>query len=290
MKVGIFSIIETDQVYGCILKLKIALDELNVEYVVLDNLKGKKIFSQNTASFSSFEDLKSQIDLLITVGGDGTILKTVDYIRDSGIPIVGINMGRLGFLASIKQEEISHRIRQIIKGDYNVLDRILLSTSFDKSHRCANVALNEVYIYGENNTSIINTVVSVNDIYLNSYWSDGLIVATPTGSTGYSLSCGGAIIMPDTNNFIITPVAPHNLNLRPIIVSGDDVIKVNVVRSTSKCYMSLDSRIKVDIDKEEIIIKKSDFSVKTLIFKDQSFSSALHEKLFWGIDVRSSRT
>ncbi len=227
---------------------------------------------------------------MITVGGDGTILRAVTFIRNSKIPIVGINTGRLGFLATVKKEEITSTIELLLKKEYIVNKRSLLNVStspVSEDLGDLNFALNEVSVSRKNTASMITIKTYLDDEYLTSYWADGLIIATPTGSTGYSLSCGGPIITPQAKSFVLTPIAPHNLNARPLIIPDETNIKFTVTGRENKFFLSLDSRI-VTIKSGAIIsVKKSNFSLNMVQINQQTFIKTLREKLLWGQDTRN---
>ncbi|WP_457616397.1 NAD kinase [Lutibacter sp.] len=245
---------------------------------------------QNTRTFKTHKDLDSSFNFMFTIGGDGTILRAVTFIRDSKIPIVGINTGRLGFLATIQKEEISNAIKLLLNNEFTIKKRSLLSVSttpeIDKLSEL-NFALNEVSISRKNTTSMITVDTYLDDEYLTSYWADGLIIATPTGSTGYSLSCGGPIITPQAKSFALTPIAPHNLNARPLVIPDDTRIKFTVSGREDEFFLSLDSRITTINSQTQIFVKKSDFSLKMVQIKKQTFIKTLREKLLWGHDTRN---
>lgn len=242
------------------------------------------------SSMDTFKALDNSYDLFFSIGGDGTILKSITYVRDLGIPIVGINTGRLGFLATIPKEEVSIYISKILKRAYTISERTLLTISTKPAHKKLtnlNFALNEVSVNRKNTTSMIKVETHIDGEHLTSYWSDGLIVATPTGSTGYSLSCGGPVIEPTTKSFVITPIAPHNLNARPFVVPDSYEIKLNVTGREDSFLLSLDSRT-VTIDNEtKIAIKKAPFTIKMVQMDEDSFIKTLRKKLFWGEDRRN---
>jgi NAD+ kinase len=239
---------------------------------------------------STFKTLDSSFDLFFSIGGDGTILKSITYIKDLNIPLAGINTGRLGFLASIQKEEIAGCIPKILEGNYKISERSLLSIEVSPTHsglNTLNFALNEISVIRKNTTSMIRVETYLNNEYLTSYWSDGLIVSTPTGSTGYSLSCGGPVVEPSSSSIILTPIAPHNLNARPIVVSDSTEIKLKVTGRENNYLVSLDSRI-ADIDNESVItIKKSPFTIKMIQLHEDSFIKTLRKKLLWGEDKRN---
>ncbi|MEH6537960.1 MAG: NAD kinase [Psychroserpens sp.] len=241
-------------------------------------------------SVHTFSELNETFDLLISVGGDGTILRAVTYVRDFSIPIVGINTGRLGFLATIQTNEIEAAIEHILNGNYKTSERTLLSVETNPENNTlieTNFALNEIAVSRKNTTSMIIVETHLNNEYLTSYWADGLIVSTPTGSTGYSLSCGGPVITPDTNSFVLTPIAPHNLNARPLVIPDDTTIQLKVDGREDQHLMSLDSRIVTLSNATLITIKKANFKVKMVELLDESFIDTLRKKMLWGEDKRN---
>ncbi|WP_296634680.1 NAD kinase [Polaribacter sp.] len=241
-------------------------------------------------TFSHFSDLDASFDVLFTLGGDGTILRAVTYIRDLNIPILGINTGRLGFLATINKTAIKESIHLLLNGDYTIQERTLLTVKTDpKTNKFSelNFALNEVTIARKNTTSMIGVKTCLNEEYLTNYWADGLIIATPTGSTGYSLSCNGPVISPDSKNVVITPIAPHNLNARPMVIADNTQIKLTIDSREKDFLISLDSRI-TTVEKNTIVyIEKAPFTIKSIIPKNQSFLQTLRSKLLWGEDTRN---
>ena len=245
-------------------------------------------FNKSISTFNSYETLKNKADFLLSIGGDGTLLKAVTYVRESEIPIMGINTGRLGFISSISADQIDDAITDILKGNYKINERTLLELSSDKKlFKEKNFALNEVAVSKKDTSSMIRIDAFVDDEFLNTYWADGLVVSTPTGSTGYSLSCGGPIIMPGTNNIIITPNAPHNLNVRPIVIDDNSVIKLKVEDRDQLALVSLDSRSRAFDSETELIIKKSNFKVKLVQPQNNSLIKTIRHKLMWGLDKRS---
>ena len=239
--------------------------------------------------FSSYEDLDSTVDLMITIGGDGTLLRSISFVRDLGIPIIGINTGRLGFLATLNQELLNIELKKILKGEFNVEERSLLEVNIDNNNDFSdfNFALNEVSVGRKNTTSMIEIKTTLNGEYLNTYWADGLIVSTPTGSTGYSLSCGGPIMTPSSQTFSITPIAPHNLNARPLVISDEIKIELSVEGREETHLLSLDSRINSLKNNVKIKIKKANYKIKLASFKNNSFYKTLRSKLLWGEDRRN---
>jgi len=270
------------------------LQQENLEVVIEEKflalIKSHDSINTRFSNFDSFNELDTSFDLFFSVGGDGTILKSITYVKDLGIPIVGINLGRLGFLATIQKNEISESIQKILKGDYSISERSLLTVETNPSSNdiaTLNFALNEVAVNRKNTTSMIRVETYLNDEHLTSYWSDGLIISTPTGSTGYSLSCGGPVIDPSTDSFVITPIAPHNLNARPFVIPDNTEIKLKVSGREDSYLFSLDARIATLSNETIITIKKASFKIKMLHLKDASFIKTLREKLLWGEDKRN---
>jgi NAD+ kinase len=258
-----------------------------IEHTFFENLK--TVIKKNS-SIKSFKDLDNSFDLLISIGGDGTILRAITFIKDLSIPIIGINTGRLGFLATIQDDEIELAIENIFKGNYKISERSLLSVETQPKNKTIsdiNFALNEIAVSRKNTTSMITVITHLNNEYLTSYWADGLIISTPTGSTGYSLSCGGPVITPDANNFVITPIAPHNLNARPFVIPDETEIKLQVDGREDTHLISLDSRIATLHNSTTIIIKKAKFKIKMIELMHESFISTLRKKLLWGEDRRN---
>tara|TARA_Y100000766_G_C18894099_1_gene600071 strand:+ start:786 stop:1664 length:879 start_codon:yes stop_codon:yes gene_type:complete len=245
-------------------------------------------FTSKIEVFKSHETLKERADFLISIGGDGTLLKAVTYVRELNIPIMGINTGRLGFISSISATQISDAINDILKKEYTINERTLLELNTSKNlFKDKNFALNEVAVSKKDTSSMIRIDAYIDDEFLNTYWADGLVISTPTGSTGYSLSCGGPIIMPGTNNIIITPNAPHNLNVRPIVINDNSVIKLKVEDRDQLALVSLDSRSRAFDSETELIIKKTDFKIKLIQPQNNSFTSTIRNKLMWGLDKRT---
>ena len=271
-----------------------ALRAKEVAIVVEENflalLKAEESTREAVEGLETFNELDATYDLFFSIGGDGTILKSVTFVSDLNIPIVGINTGRLGFLATIQKEKIKESINQILEGNYSLSERTLLTIEAKPNNdaiKGLNFALNEVAVNRKNTTSMIKVETKVNDKYLTSYWSDGLIVATPTGSTGYSLSCGGPVIDPSTNSIVITPIAPHNLNARPLVIPDNVTISLKVSGRETSFLVSLDSRIATLENDTTLYIKKANFSIQLVQLKDDSFIKTLREKLLWGEDKRN---
>ena len=279
---------------------KIYLEELlnvlkinEIKFVIEHNyylgLK-KDITVANAQTFSSHTEIDASFDFMFTIGGDGTILRAVTFIRDSNIPIIGINTGRLGFLATVKKEEISIAVEQLLQKKYLIHKRTLLSVKTNPKIiglSTLNFALNEVSVSRKNTASMITVETYLDQEYLTSYWADGLIIATPTGSTGYSLSCGGPILIPHAKSFVLTPIAPHNLNARPLVIPDETKIKLMVSGREDKFFLSLDSRITTIDSKTEISIEKSAFTLNIDEINQQTFIKTLRDKLLWGQDIRN---
>ena len=250
-----------------------------------------KISNIDIESFScdTFKSLDNSFDLLISIGGDGTILRAITYVKDLNIPIVGINTGRLGFLATIPMNKVEKALDEIFEGNYRISKRSLLAITVGEGEAVfdLNFALNEITVSRKNTTSMISVETWLDEEYLTSYWADGLIVSTPTGSTGYSLSCGGPVIMPESDSFVLTPIAPHNLNARPLVISSNKIIKLKVSGREDEHLVSLDSRIKTLPNNTTITIQKAPFNMHMIELKDERFIETLRKKLLWGADQRN---
>ena len=250
-----------------------------------------KISNIDIESFrcDTFKSLDNSFDLLISIGGDGTILRAITYVKDLNIPIVGINTGRLGFLATIPMNTVEKALDEIFEGNYRISKRSLLAITVGEGEAVfdLNFALNEITVSRKNTTSMISVETWLDDEYLTSYWADGLIVSTPTGSTGYSLSCGGPVIMPESDSFVLTPIAPHNLNARPLVISSNKIIKLKVSGREDEHLVSLDSRIKTLPNNTTITIQKAPFNMHMIELKDERFIETLRKKLLWGADQKN---
>ncbi len=264
--------------------------DVYIEANFLEIIKKQKGIPNSFSSFKTFESLDPSFDLFFSIGGDGTILKSVTFVGDLGIPIVGINTGRLGFLATIQKENVAESIHKILEGTYSISERTLLSIETEPNYaelQPLNFALNEIAVNRKNTTSMIKVETEVDGEFLNSYWSDGLIIATPTGSTGYSLSCGGPVIDPGANSIVITPIAPHNLNARPLVIPDNVEITLRVSGREESYLISLDSRIATLNNDTLVRIKKSPFTIKLVQLKNDTFIKTLRKKLLWGEDKRN---
>jgi NAD+ kinase len=253
-----------------------------------EQIKGSINLPADTKTFALSEDLSDDTECIISLGGDGTLLDTITIVKDKDIPIMGINFGRLGFLASIGREEVQTAVKAIAKRTFVVDKRTMIHLDAD-SPMFGNVpyALNEFSIHKRDVASMIKIHTYLNGEFLNTYWADGLIVATPTGSTGYSLSCNGPIVFPDSGSFVITPVAPHNLNVRPIIVPDNNIISFEIESRSDHIICALDSR-RVIINKNvQLAVKKESFHIKLVRLSENNFLQTLRNKLTWGLDKRN---
>jgi len=238
--------------------------------------------------FSGHEELDSSIDLLISLGGDGTILDTVTLVRDKNIPVVGINFGRLGFLAAISKEELTTAIDAMVNRTYVVEKRTLVHLDADPAlFDETPFGLNEFAIHKRDTSPMIKIHTYLNGEFLNSYWADGLIVSTPTGSTGYNMSCGGPIVFPESSSFVITPVAPHNLNVRSIVVPDNNIISFEIEGRSEQFICVLDARREIVDKNVQLAVKKEKFKMNLLLLNENNFLSTLRTKLTWGLDKRN---
>ncbi len=253
-----------------------------------DQLEKKVGISDKYKTFETFHDLKKGIDLAVSVGGDGTFIQMVKYVRDSEVPITGVNMGRLGFLANVNPENFELTMQMVKDKKYEFQKRSLLRVHTNEDlFGEDNIALNEVTLHKKDTSSMITVHASLNDNYLNSYWADGLIVATPTGSTAYNLSCGGPIITPGCQVHILTPIAPHNLNVRPMVVPDNFPIKLSIEGRDRKYLINLDSNSKSIAQEEEVTITKAEFLINVVKFDDNNFLDTIRNKMSWGVDKRN---
>ena len=265
-------------------------DQVYIEQEILSELQLRSDTFNSAKSFASFEDLNPSYDVMLTIGGDGTLLKGITYVRSLQIPILGINAGRLGFLATAHKDDLPNVLEQLRKGDYQIVESSVIEAVFADTGEpvdTVNFALNEITVTRKNTASMITVDTELNGDYLCSYWADGLIIATPTGSTGYSLSCAGPVILPTAKNFVLTPIAPHNLSARPVIIPEDAEVKLSISGREKKFLMSLDSNIKSIPNKQNIIVRKAPFVVKMIRLEGDSFIKTLRTKLLWGEDKRN---
>ncbi len=255
----------------------------------LEQIRPHINFPRDVGIFESHLDFRiKKFDMLITLGGDGTILSALLAIRNYPIPILGINLGRLGFLARVEKSKMRDALHLLARGRFETEDRNMI-------HLESNLpifgdtpyALNDFTLLKRDTSSMITIHTYINGAYLNSYWADGIIVATPTGSTGYSLSCGGPIVFPGSGNFVVTPVAPHNLNVRPIVISDDAVVSFQIEGRAENFLATLDSRFETVTAVHELAVRKNDFNVKLVKLPDITFMDTLRGKLNWGEDRRN---
>ena len=290
MKVALYAQTYSEDVLPPARELIAALKEVGAT-IVLERAFASFIKDTNTAGvFDHQTGLDASFDLFVSIGGDGTILRAITYIGDSGIPIVGVNTGRLGFLSIFPKDRVRDLVREFMAGNYHLVERSLVQAEFKGATPggdTLNFALNEVTVSRKDTTSMITIETYLDGEYLNSYWADGLIVATPTGSTGYSLSCGGPVITPSARSLVITPIAPHNLNARPLVISDDTVIRLTVSGREPQHLVSLDSRISTVDNGTEIRIGKADFSIRMVEYASESFFKTIRHKLLWGEDRRN---
>ena len=292
MKVGIYGKKFDKLNENAVVELISKLHNSNIQIAVNESfyqlIQAKIKLSSEVTTFSDGKDIQNNIDFLFSLGGDGTLLETLALVKGSGIPILGINTGRLGFLSSVSESEISYAIDSLCTENYSLDSRTLVElTTSNKLFGDLNFALNEFTILKKDSSSMITIHSFLNGLFLNSYWADGLIVSTPTGSTAYSLSCGGPIVEPDCENFIVTPIAPHNLNVRPIIISDKDILTLKVEGRHKNFLVSLDSRF-ADINSDiEMTLQRAHFQIKLVRLQNQNFHDTLRKKLMWGIDRRN---
>jgi len=238
--------------------------------------------------FTSIADLQNEVDCLISLGGDGTVLDAVTIVGNTTIPILGINYGRLGFLATISKDELSIMVDALVNRSYVIEKRSLLHLDANLSvFGVAPYALNEFSIHKRDTSPMIKIHTYLNGEFLNSYWADGIIVATPTGSTGYNMSCNGPILFPDSASFVITPVAPHNLNVRSIVVPDSSVISFEVEGRTEELICAMDARKEIVSKNIQLAVKKENFMVHFIRLNENSYLSTLRTKLTWGLDKRN---
>ena len=291
MKIAIFGNEFSKQYTKYIKHLFKKIQEKGISIIVHDEfytfLKNSINLSVEIQTFDRIT-INDNINYLFSIGGDGTLLRAITYVRDSNIPIMGINTGRLGFISSISTDQIDIAVDNVIQGKYKIRSRTVLKVETENNlFGDTNFALNEVAIVKKDTSSMIRVDAFLDDEFLNSYWADGLLISTPTGSTGYSLSCGGPIVLPETGNIIISPIAPHNLNVRPIIVNENSVIRLKVEDRDQLALVSLDSRSRAFNSSLELTIQKANFKIHLIEPKDNSFITTIQTKLMWGSDKRN---
>ena len=294
MKVAIYGQYYQNSTEPIIRDIFVFFNENKVEMVIEANflamLYEKQIVKKEYKTFASHTELDSSFDMMISIGGDGTILRAATLVRNSGVPILGINAGRLGFLALVQKENIEVFLQFIINKKYTISQRTLLSltcTPENEDIQDINFAMNEITVSRKDTTSMITIDTYLNNEFLNSYWADGLIIATPTGSTGYSLSCGGPILTPDVESLVITPIAPHNLNARPLVIPDKTEVRLKVSGREEQYLVSLDSRITSIKNDTVLTISKTPFKINMVEIPEETFLKTLRNKLLWGEDKRN---
>ena len=290
MKIALFTNLDVIENYYNIFSVIKSLIKNKIEFEIDINSKISKSALQSANidedNIKNFVELNDSYDFAVSVGGDGTILNSAEKIGELSIPIIGLNTGRLGFLANSSLKNIEMVIDKLKNNDFNISNRSIIEVLFNDKKK---YALNEITVSRKNTTSLITIEAKLNNQYLNTYWADGLIVSTPTGSTGYSLSCGGPIIIPESKNFVLTPIAPHNLNARPLVISDDKKVDISVNGRENEYLISVDSNIySVPIDLN-IIVQKSSRFLKMVEFDEDSYLKVLREKLLWGKDKRTKQ-
>lgn len=293
MKVLIYSTKLKPQNHPYLTTLIQELESKNIEIAIYESyyeeIQNSELDFGDFPTISDYDELEGAgIDKVITLGGDGTILSAIILIRDLGIPIMGINLGRLGFLSNIEKSKISKAVDDLVRDDFIIETRSLIQISSNiPTFEDFPYALNDFTLHKRDTSSMVTIHAYVNGKFLNSYWADGIIVATPTGSTGYNLSCGGPIIFPDSGNFVITPVAPHNLNVRPIVLSDSSEVTFQIEGRSENFLCTLDSRYETVSAEHKITLKKSDFKVQFAHPRSIHFMKTIREKLMWGLDKRN---
>lgn len=295
MKLAIFGKYYKEAQFREIQEFFYALAERNIPYSIYrwyyeDLVRNKVELPANLRFYEGNDDFDFSTDYMICIGGDGTILNSLEILREAPIPVVGINTGRLGFLAGVPAKNAVHLIDELEKGRYSLDKRTVLELSSDATmFGGVKYALNDFVLHKKDSSSMITIHTYINGEFLNSYWSDGLIISTPTGSTGYNLSCGGPILYPASQSLVITPIAPHNLNVRPMIISDQNVISFEVEGRSSSFLATLDSRSESISNKTQLAIKKADFCLNLLRLNGDNYLQTLREKLLWGYDNRNFR-
>lgn len=293
MRVGIYGRSFNDSSIPHVQGLFNTLEDFGWKYCIYEPfekfLRPRVKITESFMSFTRCEDIKDKIDILLSVGGDGTFLETIAIIRDTGIPILGINTGRLGFLASTHKDEIHTALENIRDNKYRLQTRSLIKLETENNlFGKDNFALNEISVHKKDSSSMITIHTYIGDLYLNSYWADGLIVATPTGSTAYSLSCGGPIMVPGAKDYVLTPIAPHNLNVRPVVVPDARTIRLKIEGRGREYLCSLDSRSVTIESAIELIITRAPFELNVIQTEGQNFLNTIRNKMMWGIDRRTN--
>lgn len=288
MKVAIYTQKSDLDTFLYLSKFISELDKRGVQSVLYTEMADAMQFSKDFETFAGKEDLKQKgVSIFFTFGGDGTIVNSLLFVQDTEIPVVGVNTGRLGFLASFTKEEVFNELDEIITGQVKISKRSVIEVLTPDKGLFFPFALNDVTISRKETTAMITVDSYLDDEFLNIFWGDGVIISTPTGSTAYSLSCGGPIISPENENFVITPIAPHNLNVRPLIVNDSVTVKFSVESRVPQYSLSLDSRL-VHMDTNlEITVRKAKFKIHLIQPNNLSFYETIRQKLLWGKDKRN---
>jgi NAD+ kinase len=292
MKVAIYSRIIEETERGEVQQLLDELQRRKIQPVIYlpfyERINNVFKFPQNLLFFRHSKDLDESIDFLISLGGDGTLLDTIAFVRDKDIPVIGINFGRLGFLASIGKEDMITAVEALVNRTYVADKRSLIHLDASKPlFGEVPYGLNEFAIHKTDTSPMIKIHTYLNGEFLNTYWADGLIVTTPTGSTGYSLSCGGPVVFPESGSFVINPVAPHNLNVRPIVVPDDNIISFEVEGRAENFLCALDSRKEIVDKNVQLAVRREKFNVSLVRLNENNFLQTLRNKLSWGLDQRN---
>jgi NAD+ kinase len=292
MKIAIYSrVIDFDQ-RTAIQQLFDELIKQHIEPVIyhpfLEKIRSEFLLPSDISSFNESKDLNGSIEFIISLGGDGTLLDTVSLVRDKNIPVLGINFGRLGFLASIGKEDLKTAVSSLVNRTFVIDKRSLVHLDSNKPlFGKVPYALNEFAIHKTDTSPMIKVHTYLNGEFLNTYWSDGLIVSTPTGSTGYSLSCNGPVVFPDSSSFVITPVAPHNLNVRPIVVPDNNIISFEIEGRAEQFICALDSRKEIVDMNVQLAVRREAFTISLVRLNENNFLQTLRNKLSWGLDTRN---
>jgi len=288
MKIGLYAkVVNSPKQFRLIEEIVTFLEQENVEVLIHSNLSEQLPEPSKHPSFDSLCKEEPLVDFLICIGGDGTILDAVRIAGNSKVPLIGVNTGRLGFLANVSTDGFKNAFNDLKNGRYSLDKRSLLQLESNTNLFKFNYALNDFVIHKKETSSMITVHAFLNGEPLNSYWADGLIVSTPTGSSGYSLSCGGPILFPKSSSLVVTPIAPHNLNVRPIIIPDDQVLSFEVEGRSNQFLASLDSRSATIDQSVQIAIRKADFYVQLVRFEGNTFLRTLRNKMLWGMDNRN---
>lgn len=293
MKIALYGKAVTEEKAAFLQKLIEKLEQKGVDLCIhekfWDSIRNLITLDRKVSFFSEHKDLvERNADFLFSIGGDGTLLDTISLIRDSGIPVLGINLGRLGFLSSVPKDKVEYAMDEVLSGRYSYDQRALIKVEGEKPlFGEVDYALNELTIHKSEAHSMLTVKVSVDGDVLNTYWADGLLLATPTGSTAYSMSCGGPIVTPNANNFIITPIASHNLTVRPVVIPDESVITVEVLGRSHHYNLGLDSRYIGMEEPVKLKISKEKFKINLLKLQNEVFFDTIRKKLNWGLDNRN---